>query len=40
MNLIDDVYKFRHSDNLQEEGIADNKPFSISIGEHLIYKYK
>ncbi len=40
MKLIDDVYQFRHSENLQEGSNADNKPFFISIGEYLIYKYK
>ena len=40
MKLIDDVYQFRHSENLQEGGNAENKPFFISIGEYLIYKYK
>jgi hypothetical protein len=40
MKLIDDIYQFRHTENLQEGSNADNKPFFISIGEYLIFKYK
>jgi hypothetical protein len=37
IKLIDDLYNFRHLENLQEEN---NKPFFLTVGDFMINKYK
>ncbi len=40
MKFIDDVYQYRHSENLLEGSNADTKPFFLSVAEFMITRFR